>query len=857
MSNKKIMMFLMTLVVLLVSVSAISAADVSADSGDDQVDDVASVITDNDTTSIDEASDDVSDNKNVKEQTTHIITNETFDDYFTDGYLNDNVQEGDTLDFDGNFFSSSEHNYTMIIDKPVNIVSSKNNTNISLNTTSTDFFGNDPGDAFTLNSGASGSNITNLSFYNSQILLRNVSNVVIDSISVTTYNQQLGSGIGVLSIRDNSSYVTVKNSYFYTYQNGGHSTLVLALANHCTIDNNTIYGSGNIGNIIYLTTYNVNNLTNYSSTNDYNNITNNKISVDDSAIASICYGIAICGNYNLIENNTVDYGGYAMTIQWGSGTSDESDTSSSIRTVGNTYRNNTITKGYVQVASYSNFYDNTVLDSWTKFNSNVNVSGNILYSVAASGVINITNNVVLTNITLTPSSNTTTSNISITENIINGNVVFNTSSQSTYSIRDMTIEDNIIAGNIAFANSTSTGGRSTVNSLLINNNIVSTIDLGSKRSHYAQNIVITNNNVTATDDYAVYLGTNAVNVTITNNTLKSAVYEGNNAINNSASNSSSITIGDNYPEVVDTVITVDDVTATYNSSSTLVATVVDNEGNLVNTGSVIFMIDGVTLTDDNNEVIEASVNNGVAQVSYDITNSVGTHNITASYLGGSYYVASESEVAKLVVEKRVANISITPISENLKSGQYITITVMVTDNGKIVDSGVVSFKFNDVTLKNDDGYTLNATVSNGLATVTYMIPVDMAAKTYKLTAVFSSGTYERVTTDYNITLIKSNVTTSSQPLIINKGENATVSMTLYDQNGNQLERSTKVTIKANGKTILQTNTVNGVLNATLDTSSFSNSYYNITIIFGENSCYNNLSINTCLIVNKDYNSTKV
>lgn len=77
----------------------------------------------------------------------------------------------------------------------------------------------------------------------------------------------------------------------------------------------------------------------------YNQITNNKI-YGPSVSTSICYGITISGCHNLVENNTIEYNnGMGITIQWGSGTPDESgsgSSSSGVPTYNNTYRNNVL-----------------------------------------------------------------------------------------------------------------------------------------------------------------------------------------------------------------------------------------------------------------------------------------------------------------------------------------------------------------------------------------------------------------------------------------------------------------------------------------------------------------------------------
>ncbi|MCD7781957.1 MAG: Ig-like domain-containing protein [Methanosphaera sp.] len=251
---------------------------------------------------------------------------------------------------------------------------------------------------------------------------------------------------------------------------------------------------------------------------------------------------------------------------------------------------------------------------------------------------------------------------------------------------------------------------------------------------------------------------------------------------------------------------------------------------------------------------------GIATLEYTLTNSPKDYTINATYVASEYYISSKTEEnAILTVDKRDAQISILDLPTTITSGQTITITVLVSDNGFLVDGGVVIFKLNGVTLNNTEGGRLNATVVNGVATVTFTVSEQYSAKDYELTAVYSNNLYNKVNETTTLTISKANITTTINPLYITQGENTTLTLTLYGQNGNLVNRVIPVNIKANGKTIIGVNATvtDGILEITLPTDTFKNNYYNITVILGENSLYNGLTLNTALIVNKDDNATKV
>ena len=308
--------FLLTLV-LLAGISVVSAADISDDAISDVVETPSVTAQQVETNTFDQVQ--TSDNvekttKDIKQQTRSLIevNNSNFDDYFTSNGFTDNVTNGDTISFTTNV--SRYNNTTYVVNKPVTILG--NNKTITLNTTSGAYEGNETGASFIFDKGASGSTVSNFVFYNTQVIVRNTTNIIFDNITQTVFNQRIGQGIGTFSIRDNSSFITVENSRFSTTNNSGSSTLVLAAAYNCTINNNNITGSGNVGNLLYLTTYNIVGMTNTDlELNSYNTITNNRISRPEGE-SDITWGITLTGHDNHIENNIVDIYGQGITTQW-------------------------------------------------------------------------------------------------------------------------------------------------------------------------------------------------------------------------------------------------------------------------------------------------------------------------------------------------------------------------------------------------------------------------------------------------------------------------------------------------------------------------------------------------------------
>ncbi len=435
-----------------------------------------------------------------------LVTNETFDDYFDEtnsGRIKDWVPEGAVLDFQGKFFSSSDRSFVMEINKPVNIISTTKDVLIDLNTTAGSLMGDNPGNRFTVSNGGSGSNISDLNFHNTQIWVYNAHHVVLDHISNVIEDQRVGSGVGATSIRANSTYVTVKNSYFYTRDNGGSSSLVMAWADYCTFQNNTIEVEGNVGNLIYLTTYNVD-IPADTIVNHHNNITDNTVRRLDGQSAAICWGIVIGGPYNLIQNNTIYYaGGTGITGQYGGGSGNG---------VGNVYIGNKlynaamstlpdaiVSDNYIDgssltVAAGSEAYNNT-LTTGTLTATDTYVHDNTVNTIVLngdnsriSGDINnlqVSNNLNISDLSITGTLTFRGSN-SIASNVTVNNVIFGESRSNKAT--NCQLIDSEITGTVTFTQRASEGNS------LIGNNLTQTVVLQGVNDIVYQNNIITTNN---------------------------------------------------------------------------------------------------------------------------------------------------------------------------------------------------------------------------------------------------------------------------------------------------------------------------------------------------------------------------
>ncbi|MDO5822860.1 Ig-like domain repeat protein, partial [Methanosphaera sp.] len=291
-------------------------------------------------------------------------------------------------------------------------------------------------------------------------------------------------------------------------------------------------------------------------------------------------------------------------------------------------------------------------------------------------------------------------------------------------------------------------------------------------------------------------------------------------------------------EKISTKTTVDAVNGVIYEKVNLTAHITDVNGNNVTGGKVVFSINGVEVTDNNGNVIYANVTGGVATITKEAPRVWHKENTTivATYIGNDAYDDSVSEKADVIITLRTANIDVLTNGTKVKVGDTTSIIAHVYYKNTLVNEGKVIFKLNGKTLKDDDGNIIFVKVENGIAKLDYTITSIYSAKEYTLTAVFSGKDYNRVATESHLTVLRTNTHIQAEMVNITSN-NATVSVKIFDEKNNLINRDTKVTVKVNGKTVYNQIIVsNGVANLNLNLP-VSSKPYNITIISGENSVY--------------------
>ena len=379
-----------------------------------------------------------------------VITADTFKYYFdknNDNYLSVNVPEGATLDFQGTFVHNitKGNNYTLNINKPVNVISS---TNDAVFENYEDFGKGETGNKakcfkFNVRQGANYTNITGITIINGDLFVE-APHVTVDGITAIANMTSIGASTGFIVFITDAAYGTIKNSYL---ENGGTGSSIIVYgygAPYGTIDNNVINVTGSSGNLVGANAYVGTGVTPGNMI-----VTNNQI-YNEQASTSTSFGITLMGSYNVVENNTLRHKGSGIlsaNVQWASGPKDPSEN--------NTYRNNVLIGCGISATKGSLVENNTMTAALSLGGADMVVIGNTAGSMtvgttSAGGNITVDNNTINGAVTINKAATGTI----FTNNLVKDAVTVNSN--------ENTIEYNQISTEKAYAIDLKTSANNTV-----------------------------------------------------------------------------------------------------------------------------------------------------------------------------------------------------------------------------------------------------------------------------------------------------------------------------------------------------------------------------------------------------------
>ena len=198
-----------------------------------------------------------------------------------------------------------------------------------------------------------------------------------------------------------------------------------------------------------------------------------------------------------------------------------------------------------------------------------------------------------------------------------------------------------------------------------------------------------------------------------------------------------------------TTVTVDPVEGVTLDNVTFIANVRDYQNNTVTGGYVQFSVGGKTLKDENGKNIRVLVENGIAKLSYKaesgwIVDSHPNLKVQAVFTGTSLARENRSDTNKVTIYKRNATVEVSAPDDYVNGTLHID-AVVRDQNGSLINDGVLVFKLNGLSLKDENNKGIVAKVVNGKVHLDVKLPFAYSAKKYNLTATYSNKIYNKAT----------------------------------------------------------------------------------------------------------------
>ena len=236
-----------------------------------------------------------------------------------------------------------------------------------------------------------------------------------------------------------------------------------------------------------------------------------------------------------------------------------------------------------------------------------------------------------------------------------------------------------------------------------------------------------------------------------------------------------------------TTISAEDLTLNYGESKTLIITLKDVNGNLLNDKMVIIKLNGQTYN--------LKTNNGISNLIISGLNT-GTYTLEYSFDGDSNYLASNGTNTITVISK-----STSIVNTELTSYVNGTVTVYVVDEDSIVDRGSVNLILNNSALG-------SAYVNNGEALINI---TGLNAGNYTVTVFyFGKDSFDSCSKILNLTVLNNpseNITINIPDIIVKPGINSTITINVSDNAGNTVSDGI-ITINIEGVNYIA-NVING------------------------------------------------
>ncbi|MEE1117115.1 Ig-like domain repeat protein, partial [Methanosphaera sp.] len=234
-------------------------------------------------------------------------------------------------------------------------------------------------------------------------------------------------------------------------------------------------------------------------------------------------------------------------------------------------------------------------------------------------------------------------------------------------------------------------------------------------------------------------------------------------------------------EIINDNVTVGDVV-------TITGQVIDGMGNIINSGDVDVVVDGL--------VIPTTIRDGKYTIN-NVTYTAGVYKVNATYKGNATVNEVTSETLEFTVNKIPTIVTISPISD-VEVNKPLTIEVTLTDKtGEAIIGKNIIITVNDVALAG-----IPVTDANGKTSIKYTPRdnTDLVIKAIYLPTPDEVYLGNESETTVKVAMSQSTITVKVNDSDVYVGESVNISGTLKDGQGNNIS-SAQVTIYINGNPI--------------------------------------------------------
>ena len=465
----------------------------------------------------------------------------------------------------------------------------------------------------------------------------------------------MSSGLFYGHLLIDSSYNLINNTRIDNYytRNPNEYALFIFKSNNNTIEN-----------------LNLRNMANYLDNSNGNILMYNKITTDD------VYAITLTNTTynNIIKHNTLNsanlQGDAAVGADNLNNTIEYNTPRENLQTNTNIILENSTIHAKVNDTI-------TITAKVTDIKNNLLSEGNVTFKINNNviGVVTVMDGKASINYTI-PFSNITSYKITATYED-NDNYAMKTTTGTIIIDKTST---KLLVGNI-----TNTGSMATLSAILMdgNGNLLDGVVEFRINNMTVGEVNITNKIALLTIDISKY---DVGNYEIT------AIYEGNYYYN-STINTGILSIN-NY----DVKQIINPITTKVCSTIKITSYIFTKENTPINTGKVIFKINGKTLKDEYGDIIYATINNGIASIDYELSSSIGAKNYTLTAVAMDKTYNRIETNTTLTLEKHNTQVILQPQYLNRSKNAIIKAKIIDEEGNLVIGTTKVAIKLNNKTI---------------------------------------------------------------------------------------------------------------------------------------------------------------